>query len=309
MARALLALLLTVAGIACARQPDALAALSDCPRHLDSSLDVGYERIAARCPDLGPALEHSAFAAWLPSDWNEPHNQLSAEDLSELHFTLAREGAAVAGTRELHPERVRAVLQQVTKHEGEQQGWWARFKRWLRELLTPRPQPESDWWRRLFGDAQLDQAALHLIAWLAIALLIALALGVVINELRVAGLLRRKAGTPGGSASRGARAPALSDIDSADPRAQPALLLELITSRLAAQERLPASRAFTVRELSSRARLDDPEQRARLVALGAVSERVRYSAQEIAPPVLAEALRGGRELLSSLQALPAPGPA
>ena len=307
MSRAFLALLLTAAGLACARQPDPLAVLSECPRHLDSSLDVGYERIALRCPELAPALEHGPWAAWLPPDWNEPHNQLSAEDLHELHYTLARESAAVPGTRVLHPESAAAVVQRLTQKQVHQQGWWTHFKNWLRELLTPRPEQASNWWRRLFGDdVQIDQAALRLITQLAIALLIAMALAVVINELRLAGLFGRRRTTPQpGAPTTNARAPELADLDRADPRAQPALLLELITARLAAQDRLPAALALTVRELTTRARLGDGGQRARLTTLAAVSERVRYGAREIAPQVLLDAVRGGRELLSALDAQPA----
>ena len=54
-------------------------------------------------------------------------------------------------------------------------------------------------------------------------------------ELRVAGLLRRRSGSaPLAAAGRGGRGgPSLSDLDGMEPSAQPALLFELITARLA----------------------------------------------------------------------------
>ena len=40
--------------------------LDACIGRLDQQLDVGYERIAARCPELAPALAQSPWAPWLP---------------------------------------------------------------------------------------------------------------------------------------------------------------------------------------------------------------------------------------------------
>ena len=309
MARVLLALLLGFAGAADAREPEPLASLAQCAGRLDPKLDVGYERIAMRCPDLSAALERSPWAAWLPADWKEPHNQLSAAGLRVLHDALARESAAAAGTRGLRPERVGEVLARVTRTEPEHEGWWARFKRWLHALLAPQPQEDSGWLRRLLGDVSIDRAMLRLVTALAIAVLVVLAVVVVVNELRVAGLLRRRPRlarqSEAGSGARGG--PGLTDLDHAEPRAQPALLLELIAARLAAQDRLPPARAFTVHELTRRARLRDEAERARLAALAAVSERVRYAADTVPAPALADALRGGRELLAALAAPAAAG--
>lgn len=304
MRRALLALLLVLANVALAGDPGALAALETCAGKLDPALDLGYERITARCPDLAGALEHSEWAAWLPPDWKEPDNQLSAAGLRALHDVLLRESAGSPGTGRLHPERVHEVLKRFTGPERQQEGWWGRFKRWLRELLTPQPRNDSSWWRRLLGDASIDQDALRLVAGLVIALLVVIALAVVLNELRVAGLLRRSAGSlvrPGiGAATRGGLS--LSDVEAAEPGAQPALLLELITARLAAQDRLPPARAFTVRELTERVRLPDGAGRGQLADLAGVSEQVRYAGVEVPAPVLSAALRAGRELLAALEA-------
>ena len=68
MTRALLALLLAAALPPCAQARDALEAIDDCVARLDTELDVGYARIAARCPDLTAALAESSFAPWLPAD-------------------------------------------------------------------------------------------------------------------------------------------------------------------------------------------------------------------------------------------------
>lgn len=306
MARALLALLLVLAGAAQARDPDALTALETCAAQLDPHLDVGYERIAARCPDLTSQLESSPWAPWLPPEWKQPDNELSAAGLRALHVTLESEAAAAPGTRTLHPATVRAVLERVTRPEPEQAGWWARFKRWLRALLAQQPQEDNGWLRRLFGDVSIDKAVVRLVVAGSIALLVALALAVVINELRVAGVLKRRPQSsgqaPSGSAARSGLN--LSDVEAADPGTQPALLLELIAARLAAQDRLPPARAFTVRELIRRVRLEDEAGRARLADLATLSERVRYAPGTVAAPVREAAIRGGRELLAALETAP-----
>jgi hypothetical protein len=309
VARALLALLLVFVGAAQARAPDALAVLAECAAHLDPGGDVGYERIAARCPDLPQALEQSPWAPWLPADWKRPGNHLNAQGLWELHDILLRESTATSGTRVLHPERMHAVLERVMRPEREPDGWWARFKRWLRELLVSRPSADDSWWRRLLGDAPIDRAMLRLITVLAIALLVVLAAAVVVNELRIAGLLERRPSLTrrSGSGRTVGGGPELSELDGAAPSAQPALLLGLIAARLVAQERLPPARAFTVRELTQRARLAGEAERARLAELAAVSERLRYGAGGVGGPALAAALRGGRELLAALDAPGAAG--
>jgi hypothetical protein len=147
---------------------------------------------------------------------------------------------------------------------------------------------------------------LRLVVAVSIALLVLLALAVVVNELRVAGLLKRRGGSAGrtapGRAARGGLN--LSDVDAAGVGTQPGLLLELIAARLAAQDRLPPARAFTVRELIRRVRLEDEAGRVRLADLAAVSERMRYAPGAVATPVREAALRGGRELLAALETAP-----
>jgi hypothetical protein len=310
--RWVLALLLVAAGAPVAQTRDALGALDACIGELDRGLDIGYARISARCPDLTPSLLASAWAAWLPADWNKPDNQLSAQGLSELRDLLARESAPAAARRELHAERVGAVLARVTAAQPPPAGWWSRFKHWLRELLTPRP-PEERGWRGLFGDTHLAQGLKEAIVWSSLALVIALAVAVVLNELRLAGLLRtrQRVAHAASTADAGRVGLTLAEIERASPGAQPALLLDFIATRLAEQDRLPPARAFTAQEVARRARLADEADRVRLAELAAVCERVRFSGRDVAPQTVAAAVARGRELLTRLAsaALAAPGTA
>jgi hypothetical protein len=308
MRRTVLALLLAVFSAApFAAERGAIAAIDHCLARLDT-LDRGYERIAARCPDLTPSLMESPLAAWLPRDWNEPGNQLSADGLVELRALLVREAARVPASHEPRTSTVRGVLAALTAPDARDhpRGWWAQFKSWLHELFTPRPQPQEDGWlQRLVARIQVPAALERWMFGSALTLIVALALAIVVNELRIAGVLgtRRRSGgfAPGGSA--GARdGVSVEYLERASPSHQPRLLLELVAMQLVAQSRLPPTRALTVRELSGMARIEDAADRARLNELAAACERVRFSDQEVAPALLARALLQGRELLASLTA-------
>ena len=308
MARALLALLLAAALVPCAQARAALEAIDDCLARLDTELDVGYARIAARCPDLTAALGASSFAPWLPADWKRPDNQLSAAGLSELRAQLVRESGGGDNRRPApRSERVASVLASVTHGDAASIGWWQRFKDWLRRILTTRAPTDSGWLRRWLAGIELSRSATRLITWASFAIVVALAAGIVTNELRIAGVLRgRRARSQARSAdvSRGGSAAALEEIERAAPEQQPALLLELITARLAALRRLPPARALTARELERQARLPEESGRARLAELVTVCERVRFSGAAVSSASLTAAVRGGRALLAALATAP-----
>lgn len=308
-----LLLLLLAAVMPCARAHDALQAIDECVARLDPGIDVGYTRITQRCPELAPALLQDPAAAWLPPDWNLPDNQLSAHGLSELRVQLARERQPPAPRRAAPSvERVGSVLSALaTTSEQQRGGWWTRFKQWLRRLLTP-PRPDGDqesWLARWLADVKLSAATGELLAWTALALVVVLAAGILLNELRVAGLFGQRVRHARGGAEADTRAAqwGLAEISAAEAREQPGLLLDFIATRLAEQGRLPPARACTARELTERARLPDESARASLAQLGAVSDRVRFSGAAVSPELLNGALAGGRRLLAQLDSLPVPG--
>lgn len=305
MRRALLALLLVAAALPCAQARDALQAIDDCIPRLDTGLDVSYARIALRCPDLTPALSGGPWAPWLPAGWQRPGSQLSASGLGELRILLARATAPQVALRPPpRTDRVAAVLAAATHGDATTGSWWLRFKDWLHRILTPPARADSGWLSRLLAEMNLSGSAMELIAWGAFALVVVLAGAIVVNELRIAGLLRgsaRRAGTRAATASHSRAGPTLEEIDRAAPEEQPALLLERIAMRLAEQERLPPARALTARELRCRAQLPEESARVRLGELVSVCERVRFSGERVAAASLAASVRSGRALLATLE--------
>jgi hypothetical protein len=90
------------------------------------------------------------------------------------------------------------------------------------------------------------------------------------------------------------------DVEGAEPNERPRVLLELIAARLTAARRLPAARAFTVRELMRAAELSDAADRERLDELALTSERLRFGITQPVPAGIAGVLARGRELFERL---------
>jgi hypothetical protein len=276
--------------------------IDSCVGRLDPELDIGYDRIATRCPDLVKQLDHGAWAPWLPRGWKEPGNDLSAGSLKEFRELVSREDVATISARTPDVRHLQSVLSGLAAKQTE--GWWSKFKSWLRSVLETREQvPDESWFSRMVAHVGLSQSLRQLVAYAALAAVVVLAGLIVVNELRTAGLLpRRLGGRRRAVAPVQSRVPqqSWSDIDQLPLLDRPRSLLELIVRRLGERGALPPAGALTVRELTRLAQLSEPEDRTRLVELGAAAERVRYSAREIEPTALEQSVARGRELLDRL---------
>jgi|HubBroStandDraft_6_1064221.scaffolds.fasta_scaffold71452_2 hypothetical protein len=292
----------------CASARDALQVIDECIARLDTSVDVGYALIAQRCPQLTPALVQSPYAAWLPRDWNRPDSQqLSAQGLSELRILLGRAGevrpapGALAAT-----QHVAGILAAISRPESSQLSWWTRFRQWLRRIMSGQADSGASWFARWWQSIDLSGESRDLITWTCLAVLVAVALGVVVNELRVAVLLGlRPAARTAATGGAPARAQVtLGQIETVAPREQPALLLELIAAHLGARGLLPPARTLTARELVRRARLPAQAARSDLMQLVGVCERIRFADEDVEEGIRENALRGGRVLLMAIDTLP-----
>jgi len=198
MRRLLCAALLVLVSPLWAAEPDSLAAarkaIDDCTPHLDAQVDVGFDRIAARCPDLARALEQSAVEQWLPQGWKETRNNLSVGSLTELRSLVDRELATRATSRKPRVEKLSEVLVGLGDQRRASNGTWTRFKRWLRDLLERRDADDHEgWFDRMVHKVGLSDAIGEIVTYVSLAVMVVLALIVVLNELRAAGLLGRRA--------------------------------------------------------------------------------------------------------------------
>jgi hypothetical protein len=303
---AVLAGLLLLAAFTGARAepPDAVAAIDTCIARLDPQIDVGYERIARRCPDLAPALEKSGWAAWLPQGWKESRNDLSAGSLKELQALVTRELATHATTRTPRVQKLKEILTDLGATGQERSSAWTRFKKWVRSFFERAGQETPDGWlSRLVSRVGVSGAVIEVVTYIALALVVALAGFIVFNEVRIAGIFRRRDGTREGAgegALSGNGRITWGDVERAPLLDQPRLLLELIASKLTDLGRLPPARAFTARELVQAADLNEAADREQLNELASTAERVRYAREAVPVAVAESAVSHARELLTRL---------
>lgn len=284
---------------------EARAAIGACIAQLDPALDVGYARIAARCPHLTPSLERSGWAQWLPRGWKEAHNDLSAGSLEELRTLVARE-LEVPATRTHAPSvaRLNEVLAGLGPAARERSSLWSRFRAWLRTVVERnKPQDDRSWLDKMIQRNGRSQTVVDLLTYAALGLIVVLAGVIIANEMRAAGLVRSRALAPAGHApSDQARRTRVSwhDVERAATREKPRLLLELVIAKLTELRHIPPAGALTVRELTRMAEFMDVRDRERLNNIALTAERARYSAGTLEPEAVGAAIEGGRELLERL---------
>lgn len=268
------------------------ARIDACAAGLDS-LDIGYERIAERCPELTAALEASSYAPWLPQDWKRPGNELSAAGLTQLQVLLQRELAPHTEARVPDVRHLASVLAQLPPMEPS---WDAR----LGDFLRSRPAQ-----RRNSGDglAQwLSPAAAPppVAGYVLLALVVMAAAFVAVRELRFWAV--RWPSVP-----RAARRPDLPNTRSgplSEPLPEPSeklgALLATVAARLAAQG-LPGADSLTARELIQAPQLP-PELVPQLATLAGVSEQLAYAPVPPGEREVEAARSEGRQLLAQLGA-------
>ena len=287
-----------------------LQAIDACVLKLNPDVDIGYDRVAARCPALVRRVSESGVSAWLPRDWQRAGNDLSAGGLRELRRSLTGELSAVGGDGERgrapSAGRVQDVLASLTRSDGERSGWWARTKAWLRGVFERgEPAAEEGWLARLVGESGVSQTVIELISYVALVLVAVLAVAIVVNELRVSGVfggLRRRLTTLADvpvAAGRGGLT--WDDVQRAPPLQRAGVLLELLVAKLAEGARLRSARGLTVRELTRAARLGDEGDRERLLMLARTAEKVRFGGEEVSGGEVEAAVEGGRVLLERLE--------
>ena len=310
-------LISTGVGAATAPVQIALETIDDCARRLNPDVDLGYDRIIARCPTLVRHLDESGLSVWLPTDWERPGNDLSAGGLRELHELLTREVRVTAsvGARTPRVTHVREVLASLTRVDDAHSGWWARTRAWFRHVFaSQRAAADEDWLDRMIGQSGVSQTVIELVSYATLALVVVLALVIVANELRVGGVwggggLRRwlvaRGAMAGGAMTSGTEAGGTlsgwEDVLEAPVAGRLGVLLDLVVARLNEVGGARLSRGLTVRELVSAAPLADEGDRVRLAELARASERVRFSGVEVSEAAVAEVVEKGRVLLERIE--------
>lgn len=301
MRSTLLVLMLLAAPAAFAQsEGPARQVLEECVEALDSDV-IGLPAIETTCPDIRVALEELGLTDLVSED------QLSLLSRDGLHSIVA-----LVARFEQPPEReaigsdtLGAVLDSLRKPPVPEQSlsWYERFKRWLREIFEQKEarSGQESWLSRWLEEHPLPEGVRSVLFYGAVALVVLLALGIIINEVRTAARGRRRetaASVGKGAEVTGEMTPAAFDVEAGGER--PSALLRLLIATLVKTGRLTGAQSLTHRELARRARFDDSSQRESFQKIAQLAERETFSGKELASDDLGEVVRAGRHLDAQL---------
>ena len=280
----------------------ALRVVEACRARLDERTDIGIERIRKRCPDLLPAIASAPWHALVPATLRERREELSAESLGAL-VALIR-GSSVTDTSRTSPDlaQLGPVLAELGANGQQGVTRWERFKRWLKDLRSGRKDGDDGWLTRWSRELSTSEGVARIVSYVGYALLAALAIFVVVAELRAAGLFsaRRRAAARNSPEAQWRRRLLLADVGAAPLAQRPGMLLRLLGEALARAQRLPAADGLTASAIAHRARLDAEADRAALAQVAMICDEVRYADRVPSPGDLERTVETARTLLAKL---------
>lgn len=231
--------------------------LDDCIVTLGPNV-IGIENMEAACPGLKSALDRLGIVALLTT---QQQRLLSRAGLINLRSLLER--------YEQPPERdqvsvdkLHAVLESMREpaQVEQSQGWYNRFRRWLREAFDKREDQADPWLRRWLDEHPISEAVQLALYYAVLLLILVLAIVIIVNEVRTARSGRRR--SRAAAAANLAREAATASLSSAESRgARASALLRSLIATLIRTGRLHGAQSLTHRELMMRAKFDDPAQR------------------------------------------------
>jgi hypothetical protein len=283
----------------------ALEIIDQCSESTDEET-IGLTAFEEECPGVTRALEQSGYLSLLSTASRE---ELDSYDLSDLLLVDSWYDDAAPADRDVDVATLRPILDSLRAQESERPpGWFERFKRWLRSMLEPQGGSSSDnWLSRWLQDKKIPGLVAEGIVYVALATLLGLTIFVVVNELRAAGLFRRRKTHPdefaGGIVAAAEDAAADFDTLAADRKAS--MLLRMLVATLISSGRLRTERSLTHRELCARARFDDARQRESFQRVAALAERTVYGSSEVPAEEVEPIVAAARDLDAQLRGAPA----
>ena len=264
----------------------------------------GLTDLEKECPGLTDALEKLGYLQLLSSGTRDALHVYDLADLLQVDDWYGDQQA-----RDLDVATLAPILTSLRAEKPEHAlTWFERFKRWLRSLIERQqnvPDKPLPKWLEALDFSRIVRV--FLIG--SLILIVVLAIAVIYNELRVAGILRKRPTLHDdaiNSASNDLLAAGdLEDLDRLSADRKVPMLLRMLVATLIKSGRLRTERSLTYRELCMRATFDDTRQRDSFRRVAALAERVVYgggqvSAEEV-EPVVAEA----RVLDAQLRGVPA----
>ena len=237
---------------------------------------IGLTKLEQECPGLTRALDQSGYLALLSTASRDGLNPYDLSDLLQVEYWYDE-----ATPRDVEVGTLAPILDSLSVQEPERAlTWFERFKRWLRSILERRRDSSDSWLSRWLDDVDIPSAVGRAILLASIVLIIGLTILVIVNELRAAGVFRKRRGTQDAELIAGSAAAAAGD-DPADLDALPVdrkaqVLLRMLVRTLVQSGRLRTERSLTHRELCARAAFDDARQRESFRRVASLAERTVY---------------------------------
>lgn len=263
--------------------------------------EVGLAELEETCPGIGDALDRAGYADFISEDESGQLTSYGLQDLleiSERYRTPPADRSPEADVTRLAP--ILASLEEARRADQELT-WTERFKRWLNNMVRRSQQQEDSWLSRWLRDVDVSEGVVSAIVYAAVALILLIAVAVIVNELRAAGVFRRRERRAAATAA-GIERPSsasevgLADLDRVPPEARPAVLLRVLVNTLLKTGRLQLDKSLTHRELGARARFDALDQRQSFNLVAALSERVLYGNRKIPAEEIDAVMAVGRML-------------
>jgi len=267
---------------------------------------IGLTALEEECPGLTRALEQSGYLALLSTSQRDALDGYDLSDLLTLDDWYQQEDPQQdAAARELDVGTLGPILDALRAQQPERSpGWFERFTRWLRSLADRQQRDSENWWSRWLDDAKVTEKVAMAILYGALALILALTILVIVNELRAAGMFRKRlANEADGVASNQAASEedAAVDLDSLPLDRKASMLLRMLVTTLVQSGRLRTERSLTHRELSARANFDDAGQRESFQRVAALAERTVYGSHAVSPSEVEPIVAAARALDAQLR--------
>lgn len=285
-------------------ESSALDVIERCSDSADEET-IGLTALEEECPGVTQALDLSGY---LPLLSTAARDELDVYDLSDLLLVDSWYEEAAPAARNVDVGTLGPILDSLRSQEPERPlGWFERFKHWLRAMLQQQGGSSDNWLSRWLEDVKVSKAVATGILYIALALILGLTILVILNELRAAGVFRKRrkpeADPIAGSAV--AAADDAADFDSLTADRKASVLLRMLVATLVKSGRLRTQRSLTHRELCARARFDDAPQRESFQRVAALAERTVYGGSAVSAEEIEPIAAAARDLDAQLRGAPA----
>ena len=282
----------------------ALDVIDQCSESADEET-IGLTAFEEECPGVTRALEQSGYLPLLSS---ASRDELDGYDLSDLLFVDYWDEEAAAD-RDVDVATLGPILESLRAQTAERPlTWLERFKRWLRSMLERSDGSPDNWFTRWLDETRISDFVATVILYTALVLILGLTIFVIVNELRAAGVFRKRNQTefdPIAGSGAAALEDAAADFDTLSVDRKASMLLRMLVATLIQSGRLRTERSLTHRELCARAKFDDARQRESFQRVAALAERTVYGSGEVPAEEVEPIVAAARDLDAQLRGAPA----